>query len=155
MYNIQELLLHFVELILTKLVCSIFSLQSSINLSTNLFLHLQFSLPKYSPKLHDLSHSHLQLLGFQIYPLLHIPLSINSLHSQWHLLLFQRCLLLQTLASNLHLHLHVSCHFIYLVSLVIDFKLNTLTFKSFITSETHIFANRSLILLQLPSHLFF
>ena len=75
MYYMQELCLHFVELILIKLVSSIFSLH------TNLFLNLQFSVFKYSPKSHDLSHSHLQLLGFQIYPLLRIPLSINSLHS--------------------------------------------------------------------------
>ena len=150
----QELLLHFFHIILIKLVSSIFSLHSSINLSTNLFLHLQFSLSKYSPKSHDLSHSHLQLLGFQIYPLSHIPLSINSLHSHQHLSLFRRCLLLQTLASNLHLHLHVSCHFIRLVSLVLEIKLNTLTFKSFITSGTHIFAYGSLILLQLLLHLF-
>ena len=81
MYNMQESLLHFVQLILIKLVSSIFSLHSSINLSNNLFLHLQLSWSKYSPKSHDLSHSHLQLLGFHIYPLLHIPLSINSLHS--------------------------------------------------------------------------
>ena len=56
------------------------------------------------------------------------PLSINSLHSHLHLLSFQRCLLLQTLPSNLHLHLHVSCHSICLVSLVLDIRLNTLTF---------------------------
>ena len=42
-YIIQELLLHFVELILIKLVSSIFSLHSSINLSINLFLHLHIS----------------------------------------------------------------------------------------------------------------
>ena len=140
MYTMQELWLRFIELILIKLVSSIFSLHSSINLSTNLFLHLQFSYSKYSPKSHNLSHSHLQLLGLQIYPLLHIPLSINSLHSHWHLSLFQRCLLLQTLASNLNLHLYVSCYFICLVSLVLDIKLNTLIFKSFITLGTHIFA---------------
>ena len=81
MYNMQELLLHFVELILIKLVSSIFSLHSSISLSINLFLHLQFSQSKYSPKSHDLLHLHLQLLGFQIYHLSDIPLSINSLHS--------------------------------------------------------------------------
>ena len=73
----QELLLHFVDLLLIKLVSSIFSLLSSINLSIKLFLHLHFSWSKYSPKSHDLSHSHLQLLGLQIYPLSHIPLSIN------------------------------------------------------------------------------
>ena len=73
MYNMQELCLHFVELIFTKLVSLIFSSHSSINLSTNLFLHLQFSESKYSPKSHDLSHSHSQLLGFQEYPLWHTP----------------------------------------------------------------------------------
>ena len=43
---------------------------------------------------HDLSHSHSQLLGFQVYPLSHTPLLINSLHSHRHLPLFQRYLLL-------------------------------------------------------------
>ena len=85
--------------------------------------------------------------------LLHTPLSINSLHSLQHLSSFQRCLLLKTLASNLHLHLHVSCHFMCLVSLVLDIRLNTLTSKFFTTSGTHIFAYGSLILLQLPLHL--
>ena len=103
--------------------------------------------------LHDLSHSHSQLLGFQIDPLSQTPLSINSLLSHRHLSLFQRYLLLQTIASNLHSHLHVSCHFIFFVSLVLDIRLNTLTFKSFTTSGTQILAYGSLILLQLPLHL--
>ena len=84
--------------------------------------------------------AHSDLLGFQIYPLSHTPLSINSLHSHLHLSSFQRCLLLQTFASSLHLHLHVSCHFMSLVSLVFYIGLNTLTFKFFTTSGTHIFA---------------
>ena len=41
----------------------------------------------------------------------------------------------------------------YLVSLVLDVRLNTLTFKFFITLETQIFAYGSVILLQLPLHL--
>ena len=102
---------------------------------------------------HDLSHSHSQLLGFQIYPLPHTPLLINSLNSHRHLSLFQRCLLLQTIVSNLHIHLHVSCHFLCRVSLVLEIRLNTLMFKSFATSGTHILAYVSLILLQLPLHL--
>ena len=64
---------------------------------------------------HDLSHSHSELLGFQINILSHIPLSSNFLHSHRHLSLFQHCLLLQTLASNLHFHLQVLRHSIYLV----------------------------------------
>ena len=43
--------------------------------------------------------------------------------------------------------------FICLVSLVLDIKLNTLTFKSFITSGIHIFVYGLSILLQLPLHL--
>ena len=62
-------------------------------------------------------------------PSSHTPLSINSLHSHLHLFLFQRCLLLQTLVPNLHSHLQVSCHSIYLISLFLDIKLNTLTIK--------------------------
>ena len=42
---------------------------------------------------------------------------------------------------------------LYMPSLVLGIKLNTLTFKSFITSGTLIFAYGSLILLQLPLHL--
>ena len=85
----------------------------------------------------DLSHSHSQLLGFQLNPLSHIPLSINSLHSDLHLSSFHLCLLLQTLASNLHLHLQVLCHSICLVSLVLDIRLNTLTFMFLIVLGTH------------------
>ena len=103
---------------------------------------------------HDLSDSDSQLLGFQINPLLHIPLSINSLHSHLHLSLFLLCLLLQTLPSNLHLDLQVSCHSICLVSLVLENRLNTLTFMVLTTSGTHNLAYVSLILLQLPLHLF-
>ena len=63
-------------------------------------------------------------------------------------------MLLQALASSLHLHLQDSRHFICLVSLVFDIKFNTLTFKVFAVSGTHNFAYGSLILLQLPLHLF-
>ena len=52
------------------------------------------------------------------------------MHSHLRLSSFQRCLLLKTLASNLHLHSHVSCHFMCLVSLVLGIRLNTLIFKS-------------------------
>ena len=90
--------------ILANFTPSIVSVHSSINLSTNFFLHLQFSQSKYSPISQFLSHSHSQLLGFQINPLSYIPLSINCLHSHVHLFLFHRCLLLQTVASNLHSH---------------------------------------------------
>ena len=50
------------------------------NLSTNLFLHLQFLKSKYYPTSHDLPYSQSQLLGFQINPLSDIPLSMNSLY---------------------------------------------------------------------------
>ena len=105
-------------------IFSIVLTHSSINLSTNLFLHFQFLKSKCSPKSHGLPHTHSQLLGFQINYLSHTPLSINSLHSYLHLSSFQRCLLIQTLLSNLHLHLHFSCHFVCLVSLVFDIRLN-------------------------------
>ena len=101
----------------------------------------------------DLSHLHSHWLGFQISPLSQVPLSMNCLLSHMHLSSFRLCLLLQTLASSLHLHLHVSCQSIYLVSLVVDIRLNTLTFKFLTTSGIHNFAYGSLILLQLPLHL--
>ena len=83
----------------------------------------------------------------------HTSLWIHCLHSHQHLSSFQPCLLLETLAPNQHLHFHVSCHFMCLVSLVFEIRLNTLTFRLFIISGTHIFAYGSLILLQLPLNL--
>ena len=68
-------------------------------------------------------------------------------------LLFQCCLLLQTLPSSPHLHLQVSCHSMCFVSLFLDIRLNILTFKFLTTSETHSFAYGLLILLQLPLNL--
>ena len=153
MYSVQELHLFLCSFLLAIFISSIFSIHFSVSLSTKFFLHLQFLYSRYSPTSHDLSHSHSHLLGFQINPSSHAPLSINFLHPQQHLSLFQCCLLLQTLASSLHLQLHLSCHFMCLISLVLDIRLNTLTFKIFRTSATHIFAHGSLILLQLPLHL--
>ena len=103
---------------------------------------------------HDLLHAHLQLLGFQTNLLSHLLLSINSLHSHLHVLLFHLCLLLQTLESNLPWHLKVSCYSAYLVSLVLDIRLNTLRLVFWATSGIHIFAQGSLILLQQPLHFF-
>ena len=127
------------------------SVHSSVTDSTNFFLHLHLLLSKYSPISQDLSHSHSQLLGFQINPLLHTSLSINSLHSHLHFSSFHCCFLLQIIPFNLHMHmhLHVSYHFIYLVSLVSCIKLNTVAFKFFIISGVQILAYGSLILLQL------
>ena len=136
MYSAQELNLCIfsVKIISAIYTLSIFSVHSSTNLSTNFSCFYSF-------------HS----LNIHQHPLLHTPLSVNSLHSHLHLSLFQRCLLLQTFASNLHLHLHVSCHSMSLVSLVLDIILNT--FKFFTTLGTHIFAYGSLILVQLRLHL--
>ena len=94
----------FSKTFLANFTSSIVLGHSSTNLSTNFFLHLQFLQSKYSSISHALSHSHSQLLGFQINPLSHTPLSINSLHSHLYLILFQRCLLLQTFSPNLHSH---------------------------------------------------
>ena len=51
------------------------------------------------------------------------------------------------------LHLQVWCNFIYLVSLVLDIRLNALTFMFLTTSDADNFEYGSLILLQLPLHL--
>ena len=52
------------------------------------------------------------------------------------------------------MHLQVSRDFMCLVSLVVDMRLNTLTFKSFTVSGTQIFASGLLLVLQLPLHFF-
>ena len=90
-YSIERSSAEVISAIFTS---SVFSVHSSTNLSTIFFLHLQFSQSKYSPTPHDLSHSHSQLLGFQIDPLSHVLLSINSLYSHLRLSSFQRSLLL-------------------------------------------------------------
>ena len=64
------------------------------------------------------------------------------------------CLILQKLATNLHLHLQVSSQDICLVSLIFDIKLNTLTLISLARSGMHNLAYGSLLLYQLPLHLF-
>ena len=68
--------LHLCSFSLAIFIPSIFSLHFSFNLSTNLFLYLQFLKSRCSPTSHNLSHSKSQLLGFQINPLLDTPLSI-------------------------------------------------------------------------------
>ena len=95
---------------LTNLVSSIFTILSSTSGSTNFFYTYNLKNLKYLATPQDLSLSHSQLLGFQINPLSHTPLSINSLHSHLHLSLSHRCLLLKIILSNLHMHLQVSCH---------------------------------------------
>ena len=62
------LFLSSAEVILAIFTSSTVSVHSSTNLSTKLFLHLQFSQFKYSPTSHYFSHSHSQLLLFQINP---------------------------------------------------------------------------------------
>ena len=94
------------------------------------------------------------MLGFQINPSSHLTLSISFLHSHLHLLLFQCCLLLQTLASHLHFHAQVLCQDTCLISLILHIRLNTLIFMSLATSGTHNLAYGTLILLQLPLNLF-
>ena len=54
---------------------------------------------------------------------------------------------------DLHLHLQVSCDSMYLVSLVLDIRLNTKTVMFLITSRRQNFSYGSLTLLQLPLHL--
>ena len=104
--------------------------------------------------LHDLSYPHSHILGFQINPLSHVPLSINSLHSHQHLSLFQCRLLLQILASNLHLCVQVSYQDICFVLLILDIRLNTLIFMFLPTSGTHNLVYGLSISLQRALHLF-
>ena len=110
------------KVIFAIITSSIFSVHSSTNLLTIFFLDVQFYQSKYSPTLHDLLHSHSQLLGFQMNPLSQLPFSINSLYSHLHLSSFQRCLLLQKLASNLHLHYKVRAvvYILFHLSLILD-----------------------------------
>ena len=103
MNTMQELhLLSFLFLFSTNLVLSIlFSVHSSTSLSTNFFLHLQFSQSKYLPISQDLSHSHSQLLGFQINP--------------YRILLYQlilcvyTCIYLYSSVTHYCKHFHLVC----------------------------------------------
>ena len=62
-------------------------------------------------------------------------MSINSLHSHLDLLSLQRCLFLQTLASNLYLALQVASHSMCLILLAVDTRLNTLRFMGLLMLE--------------------
>ena len=80
----------------------------------------------------------------------HLYQSILYIHK---LSIFHLCLLLPTFSFILHLHLHVSCHLICLVSLFSDIKLKILRLIFLATSATHNSAYGSLILLQIPLYL--
>ena len=67
-------------------------------------LYLKFHFHKYFHYTHQLIH---QLFFFFTY-------------NFYNLNILQLCLLLETPASNLHLHLQVLCRFMCLVSLVLD-----------------------------------
>ena len=84
----------------------------------------------------------LPIPGFKTKFLSHVSLSIYSLHVRLNPSLFQRCLQMQTLASNLHLRLQGSC---YSCFITFDIRLNTLTFMVLTTSGIHNFAHGSLI----------
>ena len=78
MYSVQELHLFLCSFSPAIFTSWIFSVHSSTNLPTHFFLYLQCSKSKCSPTSHDLSHSHLQLLEFQI-QLYHIHLYQSTL----------------------------------------------------------------------------
>ena len=123
---------------------SIFSVHFPTNLSTKLFLHLQFSKSKYSPTSHDLWYSQSQLLGhlYQSSLCIHTCIYHYSTFVYYYKHLHQVCI-----------HIYTFCAILCLVSLVLDIRLNTLTINFLTTSGTHSFARGLLILLQLPLHL--
>ena len=147
MYSVQELHLCLLSLWFTS---STVSVHSSTNLSTNFFPALIIFIVQ-----HIISNI-TRFITFTL-TITRIPNKYFITHTfvNHFFCILQRCLLLQALSSSLHLHLHASCRSRSLVSLVLDIRLNTLTFKFFTTSGTHIFAYGSLILLQLPLHLLF
>ena len=63
--------------------------------------------------------------------LLHTILSINFFAFTSTFIFMPTLFILETFSPNLHSHLHVPCHSINLVSLVLDIRSNTLTFKLF------------------------
>ena len=117
MQNVEELHLYIfsVKVVSAIFNSSTFSVHSSINLSTNFFLHLQFFQSKYSPTSHNLSHFHSQLLGFQIDPSSHTPLSIYSLkfsiyHHSNVAYYYQRLHLIYIYTYTFNVILHASFH---------------------------------------------
>ena len=107
-----------IEVISAIFASSIFSVHFSISLSTNLLLHLQFSQSKYSATSHDLSHSHSQLLGFQI-PI-HIHLYQLILHSQPHLhVCIHTCIYNHSNVVYYYKRLHLICIYIYMFHVIL------------------------------------
>ena len=65
-----------------------------------------------------MSHSHVQVLGFHVYPLLQVIIPTkSSLQSHLQVSLFQICLLLHTDEFNRHTHLQLLCYNTLRVSL--------------------------------------
>ena len=156
MYSVQEQQLcifstelHSMELPSVKAISviftsSIFSVDSSINLSTNFFLHLQFSQSEYSPtsQIYHI-HTHSYQDSKQILCHIHLYQLILCIHT---------CIYHHSNVVYYYKRLHIINIYTYTFHaiLVLDIKLNTLTFMFFIISGTHIFAYASLILLQVP-----
>ena len=115
-----------------------FSLHFSTNLSASLFLDLQILNLNFLQ--HDMIH-HIHINNYveskKILYHTTLCLSILCIHIYIYLHL---CLLLQTFASSLHLHLQVSCHFMCLVSLALEIRLNILA-SMFQQHQEHIISH--------------
>ena len=76
------------------------------------------------------------------------------LHSHQHLLLFHHWFKLQSLLSNLHLHLHDISFVNVFDSFTLVIMLNTLSFKSSVLFGIHSLLDKSFRVFQLPTNLF-
>ena len=133
-YNISA------RVILASFTSSTVSVHSSTNLSSNFLCTYNFHSLNIH-QCHTLYHITftLTITRIKINSLSHTPLSINSLFTSAFIFI-PTFFIITNISPNLHSHLQVSCHSIYLVSIVFHSRLNTLTIRFFTTSGTQIFA---------------
>ena len=97
-----------------------------------------------------LPFSPLHVAGFQTYFFWH---TWHFLHSYGHLSFLHRWSELHFLPSNLHIHSHHICFVNVFNSFIPVIMLSTLRFKSSFLFGTHTLLDKSLRVLQLPTHL--
>ena len=152
MYSMQELYLFLCSFLLVIFTSSIFSVHSLTSLSASFFLHLQLFIIYIFQNI-----TCFITFTFTITKILSKCFMTYTFINQFFgftptIIINPRLFFVANTRIKSNLHLHVSCHFMCLVSLVLDIRLKTLIFN-FFTSGTHIFAYESLILLQLSLYL--
>ena len=139
MYSMQELYLFLCSFLLVIFTSSIFSVHSLTSLSAIFFLHL-FTIYIFQNITSFITFT------FTITKILNKCLMTYTFINQFFaftptIIIIPRLFIVANTRIKSNLHLHVSCHFMCLISLVLDIRLKTLTFNFFTSGHTFLHMN--------------